>query len=66
MANKEIKKIKDILSQYREWLIVGEKGFQEMSKSPNASPEDSNYDRGIASGCLSARSKLEELFDYWK
>lgn len=60
------KKLKEILSQYREWLIVGEKRFQEMSKSPNASPEGSHYDKGIASGFLSTRSKLEELFDYWK
>lgn len=60
------KKLKEILSQYREWLIVGEKRFQEISKSPDANFEGSHYDKGIASGFLSARSKLEELFDYWK
>ena len=55
----------DKLMQLREWLVSETERFQEQSKSPDASKEGSHYDRGHAAAFISARSKLEELFNYW-
>lgn len=55
----------DKLMQFRQWLVEETERFQEQAKADNASNEGSHYDRGHAAAFISARAKLEELFDYW-
>lgn len=62
---KQIDDTKCKILKYRETLISETERFIEKSKSSNASPQGSHFDRGWANGFISARSKLEELFDYW-
>jgi hypothetical protein len=55
----------DKLMEFREWLVSETERFQENAKAPNASSEGAHYDRGHAAAFISARDKLEELFNYW-
>lgn len=55
----------DKLMQFRQWLVEETERFQEQAKADNASSEGSHYDRGHAAAFISARDKLEKLFDYW-
>ena len=54
------------LMEFREWLVSETERFQENAKAPNASSEGAHYDRGHAAAFISARAKLEELFNYWE
>lgn len=53
------------LMEFREWLVSETERFQENAQAPNASSEGAHYDRGHAAAFISARAKLEELFNYW-
>jgi len=53
------------LMEFREWLVSETGRFQENAQAPNASSEGAHYDRGHAAAFISARAKLEELFNYW-
>ena len=53
------------LMEFREWLVSETERFQESAEAPNASSEGAHYARGHAAAFISARAKLEELFNYW-
>ena len=57
--------VKNKLMEFREWLISETGRLEERSNAPDASKELSRYNRGAACGLIHARTKLEELFDYW-
>lgn len=53
------------LMEFREWLVSETERFQEEAKAPNASDVGASFDRGHAAAFISARAKLEEMFNYW-
>lgn len=62
---KRIATMERKLREFRTYLVNDTEHFQKLSKSPNASPCGSHYDRGEAAGLIHARAELERLFDYW-
>lgn len=55
----------DKLMEFREWLVSETERWSEQAKNPTNSKEGEHMDRGHADAFISARAKLEELFDYW-
>lgn len=65
LMDKAKQNVNERLNEFRNFLISETERYQEMAKSPNASPCGSHFDRGQANGFISVRGKLEELFDLW-
>lgn len=53
------------LMEFREWLVGETERWSEQAKDPNNSRDGEHMDRGHADAFISARAKLEELFNYW-